>query len=417
MQVIDQVASVVRRVSFAVLVIILATSAGGAPLPGARAMQAPAMSQIRIVHGIADAGPLDVYIDGSLALIGIDFGDVSDEIALPSGRRNLAVTPTGSGPDKAIVSGQIVLEANTHYYVSLLGSGRRNLAVTPTGSGPDKAIVSGPIVLEANTHYYVSLLGSGDQASVGLFRIDDRPLELGRARFRVINGIADAGEIVPVFTGGDALSEPLNFGDVTDYATVDAGTYDLDILDNVSGASILSLPQTPFAEGAVTDILLVGLVADGTQEALIETAPVEVTRPAGLAASIVGGTCTGPGAPVADLGVVRPGVGDNVGVAGATSVTQGFGQAAVPFDTLLADPHAVLVEEGTAGRVFACGNIGGHLTETGALVVALQAADSPQLAGVAVLAPNVDDPDTTGVSVFVIAPAAPAAAATPVVSG
>ena len=37
-----------------------------------RAVQDPeagsARSRVRIVHGIADAGPLDIYVDGSLAL-------------------------------------------------------------------------------------------------------------------------------------------------------------------------------------------------------------------------------------------------------------------------------------------------------------------------------------------------------------
>ena len=30
-------------------------------------------ARVRVVHGITDAGPLDVYVDGSLALIGILF--------------------------------------------------------------------------------------------------------------------------------------------------------------------------------------------------------------------------------------------------------------------------------------------------------------------------------------------------------
>jgi hypothetical protein len=67
--------------------------------------------------------------------------------------------------------------------------------------------------------------------------------------------------------------------------------------------------------------------------------------------------------------------------------------------------------------VVACGDIGGNLTDTGALVIALQTQDTRATAGVAVLAPALEDPAATAVSVFLIAgvPAA-GAGATPVVT-
>jgi hypothetical protein len=375
----NDAANGIRRVLVSAFTIAMASASAVGALQGALAVQTPATSSVRVVHGIADAGPLDVYIDGGLALIGIVFGDTSGEI--------------------------------------VLAGGERHFAVAPTGAGPEESIVAGPIALDSEARYYVSLLGSGAEASVGLFRIDARPLESGQARFRVINGVADAGEIVPVFTGGEALSEPLGFGNVTEYATVDAGTYDFDILDAVSGAPLLSLPQTPFADGAVTDIFLVGLLADGTMQALVATAPVEVTRAAGLTAVIAMGSCTGQGEAIAELGVVRPGEGEEVGAQGAPAMAQGFGQAAIPFAALLAAPHAIVVEDGATGGAIACGSIGGRFTDTGALVVALQEQGSGQLAGVAVMAPGLDDPDTTGVSVFVAAAASLPASATPAAAG
>jgi hypothetical protein len=55
----------------------------------------------------------------------------------------------------------------------------------------------------------------------------------------------------------------------------------------------------------------------------------------------------------------------------------------------------------------ACGAIGGALTDAGALVIALEGSGSAPEHGIAVLAPGVEDPETTGVSVF-LAGAAPA---------
>ena len=341
----------------------------------------PEGARVRIVHGVADAGPLDIYVDGSLALIGILFGNTSGDVVLPGGEHAFAVVPTGGTPETAIAAGTI-------------------------------ALIDGALA-------YVALLGTLDSASVGLFEVDDRSLDQGRARFRIISGVPDAGEITPIFAGGDALSEPLGFGDASQYASIDAGTYDLDLLDAASGASLLPLPQTPFAEGTTTDVILVGQVGDGSLMALVQPIQVELARAVGRSAQIFIGSCDALETVAADLGVIQVGQGAAVGSDGTNPVAQGFGAAAIPFATLVASPHAIVVSEDVdaGGEVVACGEIGGNLTDTGALVIALHAQGTRATAGVAVLASAVDDPGATGVSVFLIA-AAPAAgtAATPVIT-
>lgn len=323
-------------------------------------------ARVRLVHGLPGAGPLDVYVDGSVALIGIVFGEVSAALNL--------------------------------------GAGGHDFAVVPSGSTPDAALAAGAIELREGTDYYAALLGTAEAASVGLFAIDERPLDPGRARFRIISGVPDAEAIVPIFAGGEALSESLGFGDASEYATIDANIYDLDMLDEVTGASLLALPATELAEGTTTDILLIGQIGDGTLRALIEQVAVEVTSPTGRIARIVPGTCDAPDASIADLGPVQPGQGEVVGVPDAPPVGQGFGLAAVSFAALTASPHAIIVSEDTAddGDVVACGEVGGQLTDTGALVIALQNADEAGPSGVAVLAPALENPETTGVSVFLV---------------
>lgn len=338
-------------------------------------------ARIRVVHGIADAGPLDIYVDGSLALFGILFGDTSGDIVLPGGEHAFAVVPTGGTPETAIAAGTVAL-------------------------GDD-------------TLAYAAILGTLDSASVGLFEVDDRRLDQGRARFRVISGVPDAGEITPTFAGGDALSEPLGFGDASQYASIDAGTYDLDFLDAASGVSLLALPETPFVEGTTTDVFLVGQVSDSTMIALVQPIQVELARAVGRSAQIFTGSCARLEAVAADLGVVQTGQGAAVGSAGTDPVAQVFGAAGILFDTLVASPHAVVVSEDVdaGGDVVACGDIGGNLTDTGALVIALETQGTGATAGIAVLAPALEDPGATGVSVFLIAgvPAA-GAAATPVIA-
>ena len=340
----------------------------GALLPAevgrARQETAEAEATIRVVHGVANAGPLDVYIDGAVALIGLAFGDTSGNVALNPGDREIAVVPSGASPEGSIVEGQITLEEGFQIYAALLGA--------------------------------------VDEPSVGLYVVDNRPVDAGRARFRVISGVADAGEITPSFAGGDALSEPLGFGDATQYAAIDAGVYDLEILDAATGGSILSLPQTPLAEGTTTDIILIGLVGDGTLQALVTPTALETAAFEGQVAQILSGACATAGPVVADLGVVEEGQGTSVGVPDAPTVAQGFGLAPLSFTALTESPHAVAVVDGAIGEgsVLACGEIGGRLTDTGALVIAIEAAAAGGADGVAVLAPSLENPEATGVSVF-----------------
>jgi hypothetical protein len=338
-------------------------------------------ARVRILHGIVDAGPLDIYVDGSLALIGIVFGNASGNILLPGGEHAFAVVSTGATPDLAIADGTIALDDGT-------------LA-------------------------YAALMGSLDSASVGLFEVDDRPLDQGRARFRIISGVPDADAIIPMFAGGDALSEPLGFGDASQYASIDAGMYDLEFLEAESGISLLALPQTAFSEGTTTDVILVGQVSDGTLVAVVQPIQVELARAVGRPAQIFTGSCAGLEAIAADLGIVQTGQGAAVGSAETEPVAQVFGSAAIPFDTVVASPHAVVVSDDidAGGEVVACGDVGGALTDTGALAIALHAQRTGATAGVAVLAPALEDPGATGVSVFLIAGAATdGAAGTPVPS-
>ncbi len=321
-------------------------------------------SAIRIVHGVANAGPLDVYVDGGIALIGIVLGESSGRL--------------------------------------VVGAGDHEFAVVPTGSAPEASIADGQIYLEVGTVSYAALLGTAEEASVGLYAIDDRPIDAGAARFRIVSGVSDTGEIVPAFAGGDALSEPLGFGDVSQYAAIDAGAYDLDVLDAISGEVLLSLPQTSFAEGAATDIFLYGLLSDGTVQALVIPTTLETAAIEGRVARILSGQCSTPGPLAAELGAMQEGQGPVVGIPDTPVVVQGFGLAPVSFDALAATPHAVAVfeSEDEDGLTVACGEIGGPLTDTGALVIALEPGVAGGPGGVAVLAPSLENPDATGVSIF-----------------
>ena len=367
-------------VGFLRVMLIALVSMGPVLLGGLATARAQGDSQtrVRVVHGLEGVGPVDIYVDGGLALIGLGFGETSGELRV--------------------------------------ASGDHQLAVVPGGTSPDGALVSGAITLRADRELYATLVGTADAASVGLFLVDDRPLDTGRARFRVINGSIDSS-LVPAFAGGSALTEPLAFGDASEYSQIDAGVYDLDFLDDASRTAVVSLLGVEFAEGTANDILVIGQAVNGTLATIVETRPVEVTRPTGRSGQIVVGTCAEPGDLVADLGLILPGQGAIVGVSTGEPTSQAYASAVVPFETLTSSPHSILVRS-EAGDPVACGEVGGALTDTGSLVIALEGASAAH--GVAVVAPGLDAADTTGVSIFMVdfaAESALPAAATPVAAG
>jgi hypothetical protein len=366
-------------VVFLRVVLVVLVVAGSLLLVGSAQVRAQddTQTRVRIVHGLEGVGPVDIYIDGAISLIGLGAGETSGELRVASGDHQLAVVPSGTAPDSALVAGQITLRAGRELYATLVGT--------------------------------------ADAASVGLFLVDDRPLDAGRTRFRVINGSLDSS-LVPAFAGGSALTEPLGFGDASEYSQIDAGVYDLDFLDEASRTALVSLAGVEFAEGTVNDILIVGQAVNGTLATIVESRPVEVTRPTGRGGQIVAGTCDEPGDLVADLGLILPGQGATVGVSPAEPTSQAYASAAVPFDALASSPHSIIIRS-EAGDVVACGEVGGNLTDTGSLVIALEGTGAAH--GVAVVAPALDAPDTTGVSVFMVdfAESTLPAAATPVAAG
>ena len=122
------VARDVRNRLFVLTVVsLMVVAAIGIPGDG-RAIQdtdrEPSGARVRIVHGIANAGPLDIYVDGSIALIGIDFGNTSANVVLRGGEHAFAVVPTGSTPDSAIADGTIAIDDGTLAYAALLGTAR-----------------------------------------------------------------------------------------------------------------------------------------------------------------------------------------------------------------------------------------------------------------------------------------------------
>ena len=324
-----------------------------------------AEATVRVVHGASDAGPIDVYVDGAIAIVGVTFLSVSDAV--------------------------------------LLSAGDHQLQVVPSGAAPDQAVAEATARLSAGQSYHVAALGALADLRAEIYAVDLGPLDPGLARLRVIQGSPDAGPIDVAATGGDILFPTVDYPDATDYAVLTAGIYDLELRAAGTDAPIVALPGTVLEAGVVYDVLAVGQVVDGTIQSVTVTETTETVEVVGRPAALRTGTCEDPGDTVAPLTSLTPPIGDPLGQAEAAPTESSFTAIPVALDAILADDHAISVAraEEEADRVIACGEIGGGLTENGALVVGLREANDSGFAGIAVLSASVVDPTATDVSIFI----------------
>ena len=211
----------------------------GALLVGGIASPAAAQdedAQVRVVHASPDAPAVDVFVNGDRAIENLAFGEATDLIPLPAGEYDVAVAPTGAAIEDAVINATLPLEAGAAY----------NVAATGT-------IADGTL---------------GPQ----VYPIDVSPLEEGKARVRAIHASPDAPAVDVAVAGGPVLFSGVEFPNATDFAAVDAGTYDLEVRPAGTEDVALALDGVQFDAGTIYDVFAIGTLADGTLQALPLTA-------------------------------------------------------------------------------------------------------------------------------------------------
>ncbi|MCC6705817.1 MAG: DUF4397 domain-containing protein [Thermomicrobiales bacterium] len=191
-------------------------------------------SCINVIHASPDAPAVDVYLDGALALEGLEFGAFSGWVAVPAGEHHVQVTAAGSAADDAVIDAQVELEADAAYHVAATG-----------------------LLAEITPAIY--------QVNLSDFDAMADPM----ARVRVIHTSPDAPAVDIALKGGDVLISELAFPDASDALEVPAGSYDLEV--RVAGTTdvALDLPGVELMAGMVYDVFAIGQAGDGTLTVLV----------------------------------------------------------------------------------------------------------------------------------------------------
>ena len=191
-------------------------------------------SCINVIHASPDAPAVDVYLDGELALEGVEFSQFSGWIAVPAGEHQVQVTAAGDDAANAVIDANVELAADAAYHVAATG----HLAdITPQ-------------------IYQVNL---SDLDSMG------DPM----ARIRVIHTSPDAPAVDIALAGGDVLIADLAFPNASDALEVPAGSYDLEVRPTGTTDVALDLPGVELEAGMVYDVFAIGLAGDGSLTVLV----------------------------------------------------------------------------------------------------------------------------------------------------
>lgn len=359
----------------ATLVALLGLLAVGPVLVGA---QQEDQATVRVIHGVSDSGPIDLYIDGAIAVVAASFPSVTDPLRISGGEHRIVVTASGSTIDNALVDSTLSIDAGTTDEIAVVGSAAGLSAV--------------------------------------LFQVDRSTLPDETARLRIVHASPDAGPVDPVLGGAEAQFPTVDFLLATEYAEVSARVYPLTLQVTSGSVEPLEVPELPLNAGTVTDVYIVGQVADGSLQPLLvgsratggrraaqdAPTPTEEPAPATEQASLRAGTCAALEGEVAPISTIDAPTGAEVGPQGGQAIQNGFATVPVAFNAIVGAAHAIVVG---GDQPAACGDVGGRLTEDGSLLVPLLAGNGTSR-GVAVLFPNVFDPTTTDISVFVVPRAA-----------
>jgi hypothetical protein len=181
-------------------------------------------ANVRVIHTSYDAPAVDVWIDGSVAISNLGYGESSGYASLTSGTRNVKITPTG-------LSTPVVIDVNL-----------------PLAEGGEYSVIA------------IDQLSSITALAVE----DDRTPVSGQAKIRFLHASPDAPAVDIKLNNG---SGPVVFGDVafetmTNYTTVTPGSYVFAVTATGSTQEVVVFDPISVTAGSVYTV-----VAHGTLNA------------------------------------------------------------------------------------------------------------------------------------------------------
>jgi hypothetical protein len=187
-------------------------------------------AQVRVLHAIPGAPPVDVYVNGARAVNGLVFGDVTEY--LPLLEDSYAISVTASGSTTPIITESVALIGSADYTVAAVNPGPVGLARQASGPGLQ-------LIFDEN---YLPALGFN-------------------ARVRFVHLAADvptpSDTAVDVRTPAGVLFDDVTYGGVTPYVQVPAGSVPISVTNGAGTATALTT-TLDLVPGTVNSVFAIG---------------------------------------------------------------------------------------------------------------------------------------------------------------
>lgn len=206
-----------------VLALTALASFGGASTARAADESVKPDATIRVLNASPGAPALDVLINGQPLVQNLAFGAPSSYASLKADSYKVQVVPSGQAASNAIAEKDFDADSGQAYIVSIVN--------------PLKDI------------------------KVNVDKVNLDAIDPGKARVRFFQDSPDAGKVDVKVTGGDTWFSGVDQGDSTDYKTIDAGTYSLDVQGD-NDTVLTTAKGIQLEEGHVYDIFAVGQLSD-----------------------------------------------------------------------------------------------------------------------------------------------------------
>lgn len=213
---------------------------------------------VRVINASPDSPGLDVYVNDTLVVQNLAYGDSTEFTALPSGKDS-------------------------------------EVKVTATGGSLDSAIADHKIDIDTGQAYELLVLNKASDLEIAAAEVDLSPVPADQARIRVIGAAADAPDLDVEITDGPKLFGGIGFKESSDNTIVDASTYDIQFKD---GDNVLTRVEGFVVEpNTFYDLVVIGSTDNNTLQVIAlsaPTAPIEgasatpESTPAGVDGGLAG---------------------------------------------------------------------------------------------------------------------------------
>ena len=181
-------------------------------------------AMIRVLHG-ADAPAVDIWLNGAPGVTGLDFGQDSGYVALPSGEYQIQVVPAGA----SLEEGPIVVDATVPF--------------------------------EAGSMTTIVATGSLDTGIVPQLVADTSASAEDAADVRVGHMSWDA-PAVDILAGGEVAVPGLEFPDVAGPLSLPGGAYDFDVAVAGTDTIAIDIPEITLDNGVAYTVYAIGSLAN-----------------------------------------------------------------------------------------------------------------------------------------------------------